>query len=102
LPETEVPTFIRDVVAALPDPDTRPAYALLLVDPVGNVWAPEHQGRAERDLPIECAVFGPDGQWLGHVTLPAGFTHEIGEDWMLGVQRDTLEAEHVQLLRIER
>jgi hypothetical protein len=57
----------------------------------------------ERDLPIECAVFGPHGQWLGHVTLPAGFTpHEIGEDWMLGVQRDTLEAEHGQLLRIER
>lgn len=103
LPETEVPAFIRDVVAALPDPATRPAFAQLLVDAPGNVWAPEHQGRAERDRPTECAVFGPDGEWLGHVTLPAGFTpHEIGEDWILGVQRDTLDTEHVQLLRLQR
>jgi hypothetical protein len=103
LPETAVPPAIRDVVAALPDPETRPAYARLLVDEAGNVWAPEHQGRAEWDQPIQSAVFGPNGEWLGHVTLPARFTlYEIGEDWILGVQRDTLEAEHVQLLRIVR
>lgn len=94
---------IRDIIAAMPDPESRPAYSRLLVDESGFVWAAEDNGFAGRDDATDWEVFTPDGEWLGSVRVPARFTaFEFGERDVLGVWRDDLDVEHVQLLPLDR
>ena len=41
-------------------------------------------------------VFSPDGHLLGQVEVPAGLqVHEIGDDYLLGVQRDEFDVPYV-------
>jgi hypothetical protein len=97
------PPAYRDLLEAMPDPETRPAYSDLLVDAEGYVWAAESHGRAELDEPTDWEVFGPEGEWFGSVRLPARFTvFEIGSDYVLGRLYDDLDVEHVQVLHLHR
>jgi hypothetical protein len=101
-PRTSAET--RHVFESLPAPAMRPAYHDLQLDPRGNVWAPHyHSPRRQRDDPTTWHVFGRDGAWLGNLVTPARFqVFEIGADYILGVQRDTLDVEDVQVLRLRR
>ena len=48
-------------------------------------------------------VFSPDGTWLGQVFLPGRFSvMEVGTDYVLGVHRDDLGVESVQILALRR
>jgi len=96
--------------SALSLPKTKPAYSDLLVSADGFVWTREYQNIwAERRAapgnrePSEWTVFGPDGRWLGSILIPARFVvFEIGPDFVLGLGRDDLDVQHVQLLRLNR
>ena len=97
---------VRQLVSELPVPDRRPAYMDLKVDATGAVWLKEHRGGA-RDRaggsPQAWEVFDAGGVWLGTVRLPPRFTvFEIGHDYVLGVLRDNLDVEHVQVLGLSR
>ena len=94
----------RHIFESLPAPAMRPAYHDLLLDPEGYVWAPRyHSPRRQRDDPTTWHVFDPSGAWLGNLVTPARFqVFEIGADYILGVQRDTLDVEDVQVLRLRR
>jgi len=96
----------RRINEMLPIPTRRPAYANILVDPEGYVWAAEHKGRFRNmldDAPFEWQVFDPDGVWLGAVEIPGRFqVFEIGEDYVLGLRRDDIDVERPQLLRLNR
>ena len=49
-------------------------------------------------LPEDWSVFGPGGEWLGKVELPALFyPWDFGEDWLLGTETDDLGVEYVAL-----
>ena len=97
------PAVLREVLAAMPDPETRPAYSDLLVDTEGYVWAAEFHGSVERRDPTDWEVFSPVGEWLGTVRVPARFTvYEIGVDYVLGKRYDETDVEYVQLLRLYR
>jgi hypothetical protein len=97
------PPSIRDILAAIPESDTRPAYSDLLVDTEGFVWAAEYLGEAERHEPREWRVFTPEGEWAGSVGTPGRFTvYEIGLDYVLGGLLDDMDVEHVQVLRLHR
>jgi hypothetical protein len=55
------------------------------------------------DEPRKWEVFDPAGAWLGTLSTPARFSVlEIGRDYVLGVRRDDLDVEHVQVLRLRR
>jgi hypothetical protein len=90
----------------LPIPATKPAYSQILVDSYGYVWTAEyrHDWLSRRSTrPRSWNVFGPMGDWLGAVVFPAPFdVKEIGADYVLGVGRDELGVEHVQMLRLNR
>ena len=90
----------------LPVPENRPAYSKLVVGSEGCVWAEKHIGELRTWLKMESSkweVFSSDGEWLGAVWTPARFTvFEIGADYLLGVFRDELDVEHVQVLRLFR
>lgn len=96
----------RRLTAALPVPELRPAYSDLLVDTEGFVWAAEHNGWFMNRIgsePRDWEVFDPEGEWLGSVRLPARFiVFEIGPDTVLGMTRDDVDVERVQLLRLTR
>lgn len=91
---------------SLPVPDRRPAYVDLKVDAAGAVWLAEHRGFRSYRMglePLAWEVFASDGAWLGRVETPERFTvYEIGADYILGVSRDDLDVEHVQLLALIR
>lgn len=86
----------RGFWAKLEYPDVLPAYSALLVDAGENLWIREHwrPGReGER-----WRVYDRDGALRAVVTLPPGFDlHEVGSDYVLGVTRDELDVQYVQL-----
>ncbi|MCL4865466.1 MAG: hypothetical protein KJZ47_06195 [Gemmatimonadales bacterium] len=97
------PTWLRDAVAALPAPATRPAYSQLLVDESGHVWLAPYRGRSESGIPMPWQVFDADGDWLGEVQIPERVrVKRIGADYVLGVRPDQDDVEHLQLLRLTR
>ncbi|HUF69704.1 MAG TPA: hypothetical protein VMM79_13755 [Longimicrobiales bacterium] len=115
------PTERRNLEAELDGsdlPSTVPAFAELLFDNTGNLWVRRHDhydaisffnyalvpGRREistRTMPAEArtwSVVDSAGTYLGDVATPPGFlVHQIGDDWVLGIWRDQLDVEHVQL-----
>ncbi len=67
----------------------------LLRDADDNLWIEEYQ--APGDTPA-WSVFDAEGRWLGIVEFSSGFRPlDIGRDYVLGVWRDDLDVEHVQL-----
>jgi hypothetical protein len=93
----------RELVAALPDPATRPAYAQLVVDATGAVWAAGFRALADTIGPTAWELFDADGTWLGATELPRTLrVLEIGEDWVLAVHPDEMDVERVQLLPLRR
>lgn len=94
----------RRLVESLPAPELRPAYGDLVLDSEGFVWVARYRSpRRQADDPVTWYVFGETGAWLGSLTTPARFTvMEIGPDYVLGTRRDSLDAEHVQMLRLRR
>jgi len=98
--------LVRRLLDRQPVPDQLPAYSNLLIDATGSVWLEEYRGRMpyEESLnPRRWDVFGPDGAWLGQVSFPGRFSvFEIGEEYVLGVSKDELDVESVQLVAVQR
>ena len=93
-------------------PSHKPFFDRLLLDDRGAIWArvfPEESfGLFDSRLPGPTVftetwtVFDSAGVWLGDLTLPERFElHAISRDRLLGVARDSLDTETVQVLRIE-
>ncbi len=75
-------------------PDVAPAFGPVQVDPSGRVWLAEYQAVTTRSC--DWMVFSPDGHLLGRVEVPTGLQiHEIGDDYLLGVQRDEFDVPYV-------
>lgn len=92
---------VRAYLASVPVPDRRPAYRDLLVDGDGALWVSAYAHPAEAARRWD--VFGPGGSWLSTVDMPPGFTpSQIGPDWILGVARDAVGVERVELRPLRR
>jgi hypothetical protein len=85
-------------------PETMPAFGrpssarkqTLHVDSERNVWVLEYNRRG--DASVRWTVFDPDGMLLGTLIAPDGLDIlDIGSDYVIGVWRDSLDVEHVQL-----
>lgn len=93
----------RAVLDAMPVLTERPAYRALLADPAGAVWAEPHVPFSDRQTNRPWQVFAPTGEWLGPFLMPARFRpFDIGRDYLLGVQADSLGVERVRLFRLRR
>lgn len=83
---------------------TLPAFDRLLVDRAGQLWVRQGStafGGSSSDDVTEWSVFGPNGRWLGDVTMPPRFLPtDIGSDYVLGVSRDVDDVEQVALYRL--
>ena len=92
-------------------PTHKPLFDRLLLDGNGATWArvfpAESFGLFDSRLPGPLVftetwtVFDSAGVWLGDLTLPDRFElHHMDGDRLLGVSRDALDTETVQVLRI--
>jgi hypothetical protein len=87
--------------AATPWPETLPAYSDLKVDAQGNLWVADYLAPGEEQP--RWTVFDAEGRMLGTIKTPIGFTiHDIGSDYLLGVERGELDVEQVVLYRLTR
>lgn len=98
------PPDIRRFVETMPIPSSRPAFSKLLIDAEGCVWAASYRIPSEPEegaRPWE--VFDAEGAWLGQVMVPDGFSPlDIGGKSILGVWRDSLDVQHVQIRALTR
>ena len=98
-----LPPYFVEAVEGMPTPETRPAYANLLVDATGAIWLRPFRGMSEAGGPEHWLVLGPDGTWLGSVEIPEDFRlMDIGVDEILGVWTDEMDVPHPQVRRLNR
>mgnify|MGYP002624571824 CR=1 FL=1 len=90
----------RAIVARMEAPELRPAYGDLLLASNGWVWAAEYRSlRTEVDNPVRWLVFDESGAPVGRATTPSRFTlFEVGDEHLVGVRRDSLDVETVEVL----
>ncbi|MGD8280999.1 MAG: hypothetical protein PVF69_07575 [Gemmatimonadota bacterium] len=82
-------------------PDAWPAFSDLRVDALGDLWVAEYELQAA--APSAWHVFSARGELLGHVAVPAGLEiHEIGEDYLLGVEENELDVPFVRRYALMR
>jgi len=92
---------VRASLAEMPVPALRPAYGRLLTDAAGCIWVAAY-AHPFQDAP-RWDVLDAAGNWLGSVALPPKFRpHQIGSDWILGVSRDALDVERLELHTLDR
>ena len=76
--------------------ETMAAYGRMLVDGTGHLWVEEYL-RPGDEQPL-WTVFTPEGKMLGDVETPPDLQLvQVGRDFVLGVRKDQLGVEHVQL-----
>jgi hypothetical protein len=82
-------------------PPTVPAFGRVLLDRADHVWVEEYDA-----IPRETTVwlvFATDGSLRARATMPQRLAPiEIGEDHVLGVERDALDVESVVLVSLVR
>lgn len=81
--------------------DSFPAISRVHADALGNVWVEEYHPPWSPESSF--GVFAADGPWLGTIAMPADFRPlQVGADFLLGVQTDQLDVQHLVLYNLER
>lgn len=87
---------IRMTFEEPPAPGTMPHFRAVFADPDGNLWVQAYAPPQEPGTLWD--VFDPEGRWLGGVEVPPGLEiTEIGRDYVVGITRDALDVEYVQV-----
>ena len=82
-------------------PGQRPAYGPILMGEAGDLWVGAYAHPSQ--LSSRWDVIDSGGAWLGSVEMPEGFRPlQIGGDWILGLSRDELDVERVELRSLTR
>jgi hypothetical protein len=101
---------IDAVLAALPSDQTLPATRRVLRDDVGWVWVEHYAPAGAPPLAFNRVVassrwsaFDLDGEAVFDVEMPPRFVpYQIGQDFVLGVARDSLDVQWVHMYALER
>ncbi|MGH7448069.1 MAG: hypothetical protein ACRELT_10945, partial [Longimicrobiales bacterium] len=76
-----------------------PPFAAVEIDDAGNFWVADYDDRIRPHG--AWSVHDPDGRLLARIRMPARFRPmHIGADFVLGVERDDLDVEHVRMYRV--
>ncbi len=83
----------------LPIPEHVPVASEVRADAEGNLWIQRY--RLPWETEVRWDVLDDRGRWLGTVVTPPRFTvYDIGTDYILGRQYDSLNVERVQLYEL--
>lgn len=76
-----------------------PPFAALEIDDAGNFWVADYDDRIRPSG--AWSVHDADGRLSARIRLPDGFRPmHIGDDFVLGVERDEYDVEHVRMYRV--
>jgi hypothetical protein len=100
MPPERHPEF-RTRFADMPHGETVPPYEMVMFDEAGNTWVQDFDDRVS---PAGgWSVYDPSGRIIARIRMPAAVRpHHIGPDFVLGVETDELDVEHVRMYRLER
>ncbi len=103
--ETDNPaarSFFAEYGRTHPRADRFPAYEALHVDELGRLWLQDYVREDRNDEHRRWTILSADGTAiLGRLSHPIGFdVHDIGESWILGVEKNELDVETLALYRI--
>ncbi len=90
------------MLALVPVPTVRPDYSRITLDRSGNLWVELGPSAGTGSASIDHLVFDPAGALLGVVPLPPIQVLEIGDDYVMGLYRDELDVEYLQVHEIRR
>lgn len=88
----------RRLVDQVAIPAVRPEYSDLILDSEGNLWV--ELGPGERG--VAYLVFDSAGELHGELAMPPMRVLEIGSDYVLGVVRDELQVQSLQMFKIDK
>jgi len=89
---------VRAAVDRLPPPDPETGFRYMKVSPQGHLWV---RRPGPPDGPTDWVIHDLEAQPIARITTPPKFEiHEIGRDYLLGVGRDELDVEFIQLFRM--
>jgi hypothetical protein len=91
---------VMGMLDQVPIPSSRPAYSQIVLDPGRNLWV--RVGPSGEGAPVDHLVFDPQGILLGTVTVPPLRILEIGDDYIMGIRRDELEVEYLEVYTIAK
>jgi hypothetical protein len=102
----DIRRILSDRLADVPLPSTRPTYSGIRVGPEGEIWLKQFSlvpGDVRSGEVPRWSVFDSSGAYLGTIALPAGFElHQVGKDFVLGVTRNELDVQVVELYSLDR
>ena len=89
-----------DVLSKLPVPETLPPYGDVHVDRSGCVWVSDYDPRESADT---WAIYDTGGIATARSRIPRSLRiYEIGTNYVLGVETDSLGVEYVTVYRLRR
>lgn len=92
--------FVADRTENVPYPDSLPLVGGIKTTESGLVWLEHYRPFSDEDGPAIYSVYFRDGQWLNDLQVPPGFkVFDIGNDRILGMVKDELDIEYIQVLR---
>ena len=93
----------REGFGPVPVSDHLPAFASMKADALDHLWVEEYEPPGEELPGVIWCVFDPDGKVLGFVETPEGLLiYEIGEDYIVGLVRDEMDVEFIQVWPLDR
>lgn len=92
----------RRFVDQVPLPQVRPAYSSLVLDHAGNLWVELGPREEEGSTSVDYLIFDSTGRILDILPLPRLQVLEIGEDYVMGVYRDELDVQYLQVYGINK
>jgi hypothetical protein len=98
--EQDIAAWRDTVLAQATVPTVRPHYSWIALDRVGNLWVQRGRANGSAAESVDHLVFDPTGALLGVVALPPIEVLEIGDDYVMGVYRDELDVEYLQVHEI--
>jgi len=92
---------IREGLSNLPAGEFIPPYGEIGVDDLGYLWVADYDDRIR---PAGAwSIYGPDGRLAARIRLPDGMQpYQAGEDFIVGLERDELDVEHLRVYRLIR
>lgn len=88
--------LIRDALDQMPPPTPGGTVRFVLLTDSGHLWTTN--GIPPVDSDTVWTVYDLDGEPVAGITIPAGFeVHEVGPDYLLGVARDEVGVESIEL-----
>ena len=94
---------VRRHFEQLPKPTLAPTHSALAFDRTGRLWAENYRFPWDSLSQRTWSVFNATGEWLGDVEFPKALrVFEIGDDYVVGVERDSDGVEYVKLYGIAK